>query len=85
MSALSTLAAQFAQHKLTKYSLIRKRETARKAERARVDRIHSSRVVSKKKSALKTPSQKAASRRDSIMKKVAPHQSLMKALTQKKK
>ena len=85
MSVLSTLAAQFAQHKLTKYSLVRKREVARKAERARIDKIHSGRVVTKKKSTLRTPSQKATSRRKSMMKKVAPHQSLMKALTQKKK
>ncbi len=85
MSVLSALAAQFAQNKLTKYSLVGKRETARKAERAKIDRIHSGRVVTKKKSTLKTSSQKASSRRKSIMKRVAPHQSLMKALTQKKK
>ena len=85
MSVLSTLAAQFTQNKLTKYSLVGKRETAMKAERAKIDRIHSGRVVTKKKSTLRTPSQKAASRRRSIMKKVAPHQSLMKALTPKKR
>ena len=85
MSVLSTLAAQFAQNKLTKYSLVGKREVARKAERAKVDKIHSSRVVTKKKSKPLTSGQKATSRRKSIMKRVAPHQSLMKALTQKKK
>ncbi len=85
MSVLSTLAAQFAQHKLTKHSLVGKRETARKAERARVDRIHSGRVVTKKKSKPLTSSQKAKSRRDSIMKKVTPHRNLLKALTMKKK
>ncbi len=85
MSVLSTLAAQFTQHKLTKHSLVGKRETAKKAERARVDRIHSGRVVTKKKSKPLTSGQKATSRRKSIMKGVAPHQSLMKALTQKKK
>ncbi len=85
MSIMSTLAAQFAQHKLTKYSLVGKREAARKAERARVDRIHSSRRTTKKKSAPLTSSQKAASRRDSIMKSVTPHRNLLKALTIKKK
>ncbi len=85
MSVLSTLAAQFAQNKLTKHSLVMKREVARKAERARVDKIHSNRVVNKKKSKPITQSQKAKSRRDNIMKNVAPHRKLLKALTIKKK
>ncbi len=85
MSVLSTLAAQFAQHELTKYALNRKREVARKRERKKIDEIHSSRRVAKKKTALPTRSQKAAQRREGAMKNVAPYQSLMKALSPKKR
>ncbi|KKL08145.1 hypothetical protein LCGC14_2578820 [marine sediment metagenome] len=85
MSILSTLATQFTQNKITEMANVRKKTVARKAERARVDKIHSSRVVTKKKSVPPTRSQKASSRRDSIMKKVTPHRNLLKALTIKKK
>ncbi len=85
MSVMSTLATQFASSKITEMANVRKKKVAKKAERARVDKIHSGRVVTKKKSKLLTPSQKAASRRDSIMKEVAPHRNLLKALTIKKK
>ncbi len=85
MSVISTLAAQYAQHKITMLSLGRKREVARKAERRKIDEIHSGRRVTTKKTVPPTQSQKAASRRKGFMKNVAPHQSLLKALTIKKK
>ncbi len=85
MGVLSTLATQFAQNKIAGMANTRKKKVAKKAERAKIDRIHSGRVVTKKKSTLKTSSQKAKSRRDSIMKKVVPHRNLLKALTIKKK
>ncbi len=85
MSVLSTLATQFAQNKITGMAVSRRGRVAKKVERARVDKIHSSRVVTKKKSKPLTSGQKAASRRDNIMKKVTPHRNLLKALTIKKK
>ncbi len=85
MSVLSTLATQFAQNKITEMANVRKKTVAKKAERARVDKIHAGGRVTTKKIAPPTRSQKAASRRKGFMKKVVPHQSLMKALTQKKK
>ncbi len=93
MSILSTLAAQFAQHELTKYSLVGKRKTAKKAERARID-AHFTKArdgVKTKSTSLTSKqirSQKATSRRKSIMKRVAPadsgYQRLLKTLSGKK-
>ncbi len=84
MSALSSLAAAELMRLTTKYATTRKHKVARKAERARIDKLMR-RGRSTKKVAPLTPSQKAAQRRESIMKKVTPYQNLMEALTQKKK
>ncbi len=88
MGVLSTLAAQFAQHKIIEMEVSRRQRVAKKAERAKVDKIHSRGSATKSKSIPITSSQKASSRRKSIMKRAAPaesgYQRLLKTLSGKK-